>query len=62
MQLVATGNPVNTYLPSTVHKTHHEPVITLFSVELLKLFLVCLRCASNIFTVIDDMLCLCSKL
>ena len=30
IQLVTTGNPVNSYLTSTVDKTHHGQVIALF--------------------------------
>ena len=31
-----TGNPVNSYLTTTADKTHHGPVIALFSVQLLQ--------------------------
>ena len=36
IQLVTTGDPVNSYLTSTADKTHHGLVVTLFSVELLQ--------------------------
>ena len=38
IQLVTTGNPVNSYLTSTVGKTHHGLVIASFSMQLLQLF------------------------
>ena len=37
-ELVATGNPVNSYLTSTVNRTHHRPVIAPFPVQVLKIF------------------------
>ena len=38
-ELVATGNPVNSYLTSAVNRTHHGPVIIApFSVQVLKIF------------------------
>ena len=33
---LATGNPVNSCLTSTMNKTHHGPVISPFSEEILK--------------------------
>ena len=38
IQLVTTGNPVNSYFTCTVDKTHHGPVIALFPVRLLQIF------------------------
>ena len=38
IQLVTTGNPVNSYLTTTADKTHHGPVIALFSVQLMQFF------------------------
>ena len=38
IQLVTTGNPVNSYFFSTVDKIHHGPVIAPFSVQLLQVF------------------------
>ena len=37
-ELAATGNPVNSYLTSTVNRTHHGQVIAPFSVQVLKIF------------------------
>ena len=39
IQFATTGNTVNSYLTSTVDKTHHELVIAPFSVQVLKFFL-----------------------
>ena len=39
IQLVTTGNPVNSYLTSTVDKTYNGPVIVPFSVQILKCLL-----------------------
>ena len=51
MQLVTTGNPVNSYLTSTVHKTNYGPVIAPFSgkvlICLLNFFQLRLSCPSN---------------
>ena len=47
IQVVITGNPVNSYLIYTKDKTHHGPVVATFSVKLLKLFRLRQRCSSN---------------
>ena len=54
IQLVTTGNPVNSYLTSTVGKTNHGPVIALFSVQLLQIssYTGAVQ-MSNLFTVSD---------
>ena len=38
IQFATTANTVNSYLTSTVDKTHHELVIAPFSVQVLKFF------------------------
>ena len=37
--LVATGNPVNSYLTFTLDETHHGPVIAPFAMQALKCLL-----------------------
>ena len=65
-QLLSTGNPGSSYLTFTVDKTHHGPVTTPFTVQILVCLLQFFSYAGGflffIVSVIDDMLWLCSKL